>query len=75
MASYPIFTYTILLAPKYILNIISKELRKFLWQGGKKQGKKFNLVNWDKVMEDKAKGGLGIRDPGMMNLAMGAKLV
>ena len=67
--------YAILLAPKYIINSISKELRNFLWQGGKTQGKKSNLINWDKVMEDKTKGGLGIKDPCMMNLAMGAKLV
>ena len=26
-------------------------------------------------MEEKTKGGLGIRDPGMMNLVMGSKLV
>ena len=26
-------------------------------------------------MEEKTKGGLGIRDPGMMNLAMGFKLL
>ena len=47
----------------------------FLWKGGKTLGRKFNLVNWSKVLEDKNRGGLGIRDPGLMNQEMGAKLV
>ena len=75
LSSYPIFLFSIILAPKSILNEISKELRNFLWQGGKTTGKKFNLVNWSKVLEDKIIGGLGIRDPGMVNHVMGSKLV
>ena len=39
------------------------------------QGKKFNLVNWDKIMEDKIKGGLGIRYLGIMNKVLGDKMV
>ena len=38
-------------------------------------GKKFNLINWSKVLEDKNRGGLGIRDPGMMNQEMGDKMI
>ena len=75
LSSYTIFSFSIILAPKSILNEISKELRNFLWQGGKTLGKKFNLVNWGKVLEDKNRGGLGIRDHGLMNQEMGAKLV
>ena len=65
----------IFLAPKYIVNHISIKLRKILWQGGKTQGKNFNLVNWNKIMEEKTKGELGIKDLGIMNKAFGAKLV
>ena len=75
LASYPIFMCAIFLAPKYIINNISIELRKFLWQGGKTQGKKYSLVNWDKIMEDKSNGVLGIREPGLRNKALGSKLV
>ena len=64
-----------ILAPKMITNKISMEIRKFLWQGGKVQSKKFNLVKWDVVKAPKLNGGLGIRDPEQMNKAQGANLV
>ena len=55
---------------------ITKEIRKFLWQGGKSNGsKKFHLVNWDIVCSPKNCGGAGIRDPTMINLAIGAKIL
>ena len=39
------------------------------------QGIKFNLVNWEDVTKNKNNGGLGIRDQGKMNQALGEKLV
>ena len=75
LASYPIFTCVIFLAPKFVVNNLSIKFRKFLWQGRKAQGKKFNLVNWEKIIEDKSNSGLGIRDPGLMIKALGSKLV
>ena len=74
MGSYPIFTCTIFLSPKSIVNGISIEIRKFIWKGGKTQGKKFNLVNYDNIMEDKTNGGLGIKDLGL-NKALGSKFI
>ena len=50
-------------------------IRKFLWQGGKVQKKKFHLVKWDTVKTSKSRGGLGIRDPEKMNKALGPKLI
>ena len=35
LSSFPIFNSAILLAPKTVINSISVEIRKFLWQGGK----------------------------------------
>ena len=35
LSSYPIYTSSMVLAPKNIINSISKEIRRFLWQGGK----------------------------------------
>ena len=74
LSSYPIYTSSMVLAPKNIINSISKEIRRFLWQGGKVQTKKFHLVKWDMVKRAKNQGGLGIGDPELMNKAMGAKM-
>ena len=63
-----------ILSPKNVINNICKEIRKFLWQGGKVQTKKFHLVKWDTVKRAKSHGGLGIRDPEQMSKAMGAKI-
>ena len=60
--SYPMYTCAISLAPILVINILSIEIKKLLWQGGKAQGKKYNLVKWDSVMEERHNGGLGIRD-------------
>jgi hypothetical protein len=37
--------------------------------------KKFHLVNWNQVTSNKNHGGLGIREPTLMNITMGAKLL
>ena len=75
LSSLPIFDNMVLLTPKSIMNSITVELRKFLWQGGKNRGKKFHLVNWNVVKQPKLNGGLGIREARLMNTTMGAKLV
>lgn len=50
-------------------------LRSFLWQGGKNEKKKYNLVIWKQVIQSPENGGLGIRSPSLMNLAFGGKLI
>ena len=75
LSSYPIFSCEILADTKAFIRSFNMEIRKFLWQGGKTQGRKFNLVNWEAVIENKNNGGLGIRDQGKVNQALGAKLV
>lgn len=37
--------------------------------------KKFHLVNWNQVTNSKNHGGLGITEPKLMNIAMGARLL
>jgi len=54
---------------------LARLIRKFLWQGGKANHKKFQLVNWDTVTLPKKSGGLGIRDPEVTNLALGVQLL
>ena len=51
------------------------EIRKFLWKGGKTQGRKFNLFKWDAVLEEKSNRGLGIRDLGKMINSFTQKMV
>jgi hypothetical protein len=50
-------------------------LRRFLWEGGKTDKKKFHLIKWDIVKQPKENGGLGIKDPALTNLAMGEKIL
>eukprot|EP00253_Pinus_taeda_P005113 PITA_05113 len=46
---------------------------KFVW-GGPKQQRKWALVSWKNLVKRKEEGGLGIRDPEMLNKILGAKL-
>ena len=75
LTSFPIYISAMFLAPKAIINSIPIELNFFLLQGGKTQGKKFHLLNWATIKEDKAKGGLGLRDPFLKNKVLGSKFV
>eukprot|EP00253_Pinus_taeda_P006725 PITA_06725 len=75
LSAYPIFQAAFLLAPRNVMEQISKLLREFLWQGGKGSEKKFHLVNWDVVKRTKEEGGLQIRDPHLVNLALGGKIL
>eukprot|EP00253_Pinus_taeda_P036032 PITA_36032 len=49
-------------------------IRNFLWQGGKKEKNRFNLVSWKSVIQSQDRGGLGIRAPKILNLAFGIKI-
>jgi hypothetical protein len=75
LSALPLFQFSSLLAPKGVLKDMAQLIRKFLWQGGKSNSKKFYLVNWDTVSSPKKSGGLGIRDPKVENIAMGAKIL
>ena len=44
-----------------------------MWQGLTKE-KKIALVSWDKLCKPKEKGGLGLRDPVIMNKVLSAKI-
>lgn len=75
LSSLPIYQASFLLAPKEIIEQISKVIRDFLWKGGKGNQRKFHLVNWDIIKHPKNKGGLQIRDPGLVNTALGDKIL
>jgi hypothetical protein len=74
LSSLSIFQCSGLLAPKGILEKISRALRCFLWAGGKTNTKKFHLINWKQICQPYNKGGLAIKDPAIMNRSLGAKL-
>jgi hypothetical protein len=44
-----------------------------MWQGNK-EGRKMSLVSWKKVCSPKKDGGLGLRDPAILNKVLSAKI-
>jgi hypothetical protein len=75
LSSLTIFQCATLLAPKGVVDQISKLIKFFHFEGGKTNSKKFQLVNWSTVFFPLNHGGLAIRDPFFMNLALGEKFV
>ena len=75
LSALPIYQSSLLVAPKSILDQLSKLIRDFLWQGGKGNQGRLHLVNWDTVKRPVSEGGLQVKDPRLVNLAMGGKLL
>jgi hypothetical protein len=69
----PTYTFSALVAPKFVLTTIKILQRKFLWQRLNTR-KKIALISWDKLCQPKAQGGLGLRDPFIMNKVLSAKI-
>lgn len=69
----PIYPLSVMEAPKGICNKLIEIYRKFLW-GGPKQQKKWAFCSWDSLTKPKEKGGLGQRDPSVLNQVLAAKL-
>jgi hypothetical protein len=72
LQALPLYTFSSLVAPNFFLTTIKNFQRNFLWQGLKK-GKKLALISWDKICKPKAQGGLGLRNPLVMNKILSAK--
>ena len=75
LSTLPIYQSSLLLAPKNIMDQISKLLGDFLWRDGKQNQNRMHLVKWEIVKIHVLEGGLQIRDLGLSNLAMGGKLL
>lgn len=71
--SMPLYLFSILAAPKWVLKEIKNLQRNFLW-GSSGQNRKWALIKWDKACLPKKAGGIGLRDPENSNKAMGAKI-
>jgi len=75
LSALPIYQAAFLLAPRNVTEKISKLLRDFLWHGGKGNENKIHLVKWDVVKKTQGDGGLQMRDPALINLALGGKIL
>eukprot|EP00253_Pinus_taeda_P003315 PITA_03315 len=73
-SSLPLYRFTLYQAPTIFHHKLEVTLRNFLWQGGKKEKNRFNLVGWKSVIQSQDRGGLGIRAPKILNLAFGIKM-
>lgn len=73
LQALPIYTFSALAAPKFVLTTIKSLQRNFIWQGLNKE-KKIALVSWEKLCRPKEQGGLGLRDPSIMNKVLSAKI-
>eukprot|EP00253_Pinus_taeda_P034106 PITA_34106 len=74
ISSLPLYRFTLYQAPAIFHHKLEVALRDFLWQGGKKEKNRFNLVNWKNVIQSQDRGGHGIRAPKILNLAFGIKM-
>jgi hypothetical protein len=63
------------ISPIGVKKQISQELIRLLWQGGNLKSKRYHLVNWSTIRAPKSHDGIIIKEPSLMNLAMGTKLV
>ena len=75
LSSLPIYQSSILLAPKSIMDQVSRLIQDFLWKGGKGNQDKFHLVSWDIVRRPLTDGGLQVRGPSVENVASRGKIL
>jgi hypothetical protein len=68
-----VYAFSALVAPNFILTTIRNIQRRFLWQGTKEE-RKITLVSWQKVCKPKKEGGLGLRDPAILNKVLSEKI-
>jgi hypothetical protein len=69
----PIFQFSSLFDPMGFKKVLARDIRQSLWKGGKSNTKIFHLENWNLVRAPNDHGGLGVRDPKIVNLALGEK--
>lgn len=73
LQAMPLYLFSILAAPKWVLKRIRDLQHNFLW-GTNGTNRKWALVKWSTAYKPKAKGGLGLRDPSHSNEIMGARI-
>lgn len=73
LQSMPLYIFSLLAVPKWVLKAIKNLQCNFLW-GSSGPNRKWALVKWEKVCLPKKVGGIGLRDPEHRNKVMGAKI-
>lgn len=73
LQTMPLYLFSVLAAPKWVLKKIKEMQCKFLW-GSSGQNHKWALVKWLTVCTPKNQGGLGLQDPQHSNAMIGARL-
>eukprot|EP00253_Pinus_taeda_P001915 PITA_01915 len=73
LQAMPLYLFSILAAPKWVLKSIRNLQRNFLWSSAA-TNRKWALVKWSNVCMPKEKGGIGLRDPEKSNSIMNAKI-
>eukprot|EP00253_Pinus_taeda_P010612 PITA_10612 len=73
LQSMPLYLFSILAAPKWVIKKIKALQRNFLW-GAIGTNCKWALVRWTTVCKPKEKGGISLRDPSHNNTIMCAKI-
>lgn len=69
----PLYLFSILAVPKWVLKAIRNLQRNFMW-GSLGLNRKWALVSWKEVFHPKAEGGLGLRDLLQRNNTMGVRI-
>jgi hypothetical protein len=75
LARVPIYQNSLLLSPSTIIQQMEAMQRRFLWEGGKKTGRRLHLINWDKISKPLLEGSLNFKNTKVENLALGEKLL
>lgn len=73
LQAIPKYIFSVLAAPKNVLKKIRAIQRNFLW-GSTEVKQKWALVDWETICKPKRAGGLGLRDPKVMNKVLNAKI-
>eukprot|EP00253_Pinus_taeda_P003053 PITA_03053 len=73
LQAMPLYMFSSLAAPKWVLKQIRNLQRSFLW-GSTTTNRKWALVKWTTICMPKNRGGIGLRDPEHSNTIMGAKI-
>jgi len=73
LQALPIYSFSALVAPRFILIAIKNLQRNFLWKGAKND-QKIALISWEKICKPKLKEVLGSWDPTILNKVLSAKI-
>ena len=69
LSSMPIYFMSLFCMPRQVRLRLEKVQRDFLWGDGALVQKP-HLVRWNTVCLEKRKGGLGVRNPSLINIAL-----